>query len=262
MSQSPEGAVHQTYELPLTERLRTLLRLEKLFSLIHEARAGQDEASVVTALKSLIDVFDIISRIDVKSELVKELDRIRTVLGELANRPGVEKSALEETMSRLQSVLGGLKTPGYQPGANLRADELVTQVRQRIAIPGGLCAFDVPALHFWLHQPRPIRARNLALWWQDLAPIEDGCAAILSLLRSSTNGHEKCAERGFFQYNNEEGSPMQLVRVRMPPDADSFPEISGGKHRFTIRFLVQQSTRERPQQVSHDVPFRLQVCWL
>lgn len=262
MSLPPEASVHQTYELPLTERLRTLLRLEKLFRLVHEARAGRDEASVVTALKSLIDIFDIISRIDVKSELVKELDRIRTVLTELANRPGVEASALEETLSRLQGVMGGLKSPAYHPGAALRSDELVTQVRQRVAIPGGLCAFDVPALHFWLHQDPAVRARNLEGWWQDLAPLEEGCEVILSLLRSSTNGRDKCAERGFFQYNNEEGYPLQLVRVRMPPAADSFPEISGGKHRFTIRFLTQPSTRARPQQVEHDVNFRLQVCWL
>ena len=252
----------RVYELPLTERLRTLLRLEKLFSLVHEACAGREEASVVTALKSLIDIFDIVTRIDVRSELVKELDRIHLVLAELANQPNVEGAVLAATMTRLQGLMRALKQPGYQPAAAIRCDELLAQVRQRVAIPGGLCGFDVPALHHWLHQDPAQRSAALESWVADLAPLEHGCAEVLGLLRSSTLGRAQSAERGFFQYNNEGGHPLQLVRVTLAADTDCFPEISGGKHRFTIRFLAQPSSRERPQQVTGRITFQLQVCWL
>jgi len=262
MVQGPTKTFDLSYELPLNERIRTVLRLEHLFAQTELARTREDPVSIHAALAALIDILDIITRIDVKSELVKELDRINGVLRELGSNPGVQLDLLNETIATIDRLLAGLKTPAYQPGARLKTDELVGQVRQRISIPGGLCPFDVPSLHHWLHEDPALRRSTFDGWCDDLTLVRDSCLEVLSLLRTSTVSHRETATRGFFQYNNEEGHPLQLVRVMVPTGLGAFPEISGGKHRFTIRFLEQPKTGERPQQTESDVEFALQVCWL
>jgi cell division protein ZapD len=47
----------------------------------------------------------------------------------------------------------------------------------------------------------------------------------------------------------------------MQADALIYPEISGGKHRFSVRFMdVRDGISSRPAQVLKDVSFDLTVC--
>jgi cell division protein ZapD len=54
----------------------------------------------------------------------------------------------------------------------------------------------------------------------------------------------------------------QLVRVTVTEESDCYPEISGGKHRFSIRFLRHSDSNARPQLVQEDVWFDLHCCSL
>jgi cell division protein ZapD len=48
--------------------------------------------------------------------------------------------------------------------------------------------------------------------------------------------------------------------VNLPIDHACYPEINGGKHRFTIRFFEHPVPAERPLQTNHDVAFELACC--
>ena len=85
---------------------------------------------------------------------------------------------------------------------------------------------------------------------------------ILRLIRESSNPRQVTATGGFYQQQLDSGTPVQLVRVVMPFAADVFPEISGGKHRFTVRFSSQRQTGSRPTQSQDDIRFELQCCGL
>ena len=67
------------------------------------------------------------------------------------------------------------------------------------------------------------------------------------------------AESGFYQRSLPGNAIGQLVRIAMPSEAGIHAEVSGGKHRFTVRFL-DSSDWEHPSQVEHDIRFRLTVC--
>jgi cell division protein ZapD len=53
----------------------------------------------------------------------------------------------------------------------------------------------------------------------------------------------------------------QLVRVGIPSAGGIYAEISGGKHRFSIRFM-DCADWQHPTQVDHDVPFTLSICMM
>ncbi len=75
----PDGAVI-TYEYPLNERIRTLLRLEDLFerSRYFIARAGAHDHHM--ALITLFEILEVAGRADLKSDLLQELERQKQVL--------------------------------------------------------------------------------------------------------------------------------------------------------------------------------------
>jgi cell division protein ZapD len=47
--------------------------------------------------------------------------------------------------------------------------------------------------------------------------------------------------------------------VSVPVDIPCFAEISGGKHRFTVRFMEMKDF-DRPFQTTRDVAFLLNCC--
>jgi cell division protein ZapD len=256
----PDAGVPLVYEQPLNERIRNCLRLEHLFAGIETGIRSGGEWEARDALARMLEVCDFLLRTDIKGELIKELERDISIFNGLRNNPGVNPVALDRTVNAIGDILGEIKGPDCQPGQRLRNDELANQVRQRISIPGGTCSFDVPALHYWLNADPHARAQSLNAWMRDLRGIERAASLILKLIRESSNPRMVTAHGGFYQQQIEAGTPCQIVRVVMPADALVYPEISGGKHRFTVRFYAQRSTGTRPAQAPEDIRFELQCC--
>jgi cell division protein ZapD len=250
------------YEQPLNERVRSFLRLEHLFSIAdhHSPQDSQWDSRI--AISCLLEILDLISRSDIKSDLIKELERHTVTLDVLKNNPNVDHQRLNAILDNINEYLGTLRNSDFQPGQCLKQDELTVSVKQRISIPGGTCNFDLPAFHHWLHKPADSRRSDLKTWTEDLSVIEESLAIALLMLRNSTTPVIENAEAGFYQQPIESKLPCQLIRVLLPENCNYFPEISGGKHRFTIRFMEQSSTSSRPVQTKNTVEFELHCCVL
>ena len=255
-----ESGLPAIYEQPLNERIRNCLRLEHLFIGINTGIESGDQWDARSALGRILEVSDFLVRTDIKGELIKELEREISTFNSLRNNPGVNPTVLDKTVGAMNETLVQLKAADCQPGARIRNDELANQVRQRISIPGGTCSFDVPSLHFWLNSLPSRRTSQMTVWMQDIRIVEKAIKLILGLIRESANPRVAIANAGFYQQQFESASQCQIVRVVMPFEAEAFPEISGGKHRFTVRFYSQRQTASRPAQVADDVEFKLACC--
>ena len=84
---------------------------------------------------------------------------------------------------------------------------------------------------------------------------------LLSLLRQSAPITMQTAAGGLFQQDLPSEPACQLVRVGVPAQYQVFAQISGGKHRFCIRFMTASLTK-RPTQTSESVEFSLTCCAL
>jgi len=250
------------YEQPLNERMRTFLRLEHLFDIAQHLLGGNSQWDSRLCLEALLGVIDLLGRSDVKTELIKELERHANNLSSLQNNPGVDPARLSAVLGEINGYLTELRDASCQPGQGLRRDELVSSIRQRSSIPGGTCNFDLPAYHYWLHKSVIGRRAALEEWHRDLMVVRRAMKLALHMVRNSTTPTVECAQRGFFQKPIEPNVACQIVRVVLPVGSRYFPEISGGRHRFTVRFMEQQETRERPVQTEDDVEFELRCCIL
>lgn len=250
------------YEQPLNERVRTLLRLEFLFQQAAAGLAGDSEWHSRAVITSLLDIASVLSsRGDIRAELIKELDRVVINLDRLEDNPAVDQSQLLPLLGDCRRLAEQLKSVRGLPTAELKRDELLSSVMQRIGIPGGACGFDLPAYQHWLLRPAAERREQLQAWLGKLGHLQQGNAMVLRILRESARPVALTATNGVFQRTPDKTAPQaQLIRVLLPADSPYYAEISGSKYFFTIRFMQQPHTTERPAQASEDVDFELCNC--
>ena len=248
------------YEHPLNERMRALLRLEHLFNKADHYCAGETEWDSRASLGSLFELVDVAGRAELRAELTKELERHGAALAPLMQRPGVDTEVLEGILADLRALSAQLAAGAGAVTGGLKEHEMLAALRQRRAIPGGACGFDLPGFHRWLQLPLPERRRHTAQWFAGFEPVRAATHTLMRLIRQSAVAARETAEGGFYQAESDPERPLQLVRVRLPRAAEYFPEISGGKHRFTIRFLRQKDFASRPGQVNEDITFELTRC--
>jgi len=233
------------YELPLNERIRTLLRLDFLFQQARYFMRGYSIWDSRATLSALLDITNIMTRIDLRSEIINELERQTASLIAISSRPGVDASILDATLKDLENYTKTLRALKSNAGNNLSNNDLLKLIRQRDSIPGGTCDFDIPVYHFCLEQPAEERIYQLESWLKELDIFRLSITLILDLLRESAINTPLTAEKGFYQQSLDKTIAFQLIRVFLPADVSHFAEISGGKHRFSIRFMIPVKN-ERP----------------
>ncbi|WP_035052891.1 cell division protein ZapD [Andreprevotia chitinilytica] len=247
------------YEFPITERIRTLLRLEDLYNrtaLFISRDHGLDHHS---ALAGIFEIMEVASRADLKSDLLQELERQRQTLSALRNNPHISEAALESILVAIEETHGRLLQMTGKFGQYLRDNEWLMAVKQRMGIPGGACEFDLPGYHYWREQTAERRRADLDRWFGPLLPIKQGLDIVLRLLRDSAKVSHYTARNGHFQQMSG-GKTVLLLRVSLPPDLPAVPELSANRYAINIRFVLPSTSGERAKVVETDIDFSLGYC--
>jgi len=248
------------YEQPLNERIRTFLRLEYLFKQASYHLPRESEWDSRATLTCILEILDIFGNTNLKSETLKELDRHSATLKRHQQNPDIDHAQLSSLLSEISARMEGMHKINGQIANELKASEFLVSIRKRCAIPGGTCDFDLPAFHYWLNQPSRDRTRDLALWLGNFDAIGQAIQLILKLTRNSTAMQLTLASGGVYQRTLDPNRPCQLVRIALSPDLPYFAELSGGRHRFTTRFMLFHTTDARAKQTDQDVEFELACC--
>jgi cell division protein ZapD len=258
---APEhAAVPAVYEQPLNERMRTFLRLDFLYqqAMYHEERP--DSWSMRAAVSALLEILAITARGDIRSEVLKELERQMGLMHEFQARPGVDNTRLKAVLLNLARLRTELNSAGALFMQRLRDSEFLNAIKHRSAIPGGTCEFDLPDYRHWLDQPAETRSATFNDWMTTIRPLCDAVTELLWLTREAARPRPETAIGGVFQLTFERESPCQLLRIILPARAALFPEISGSHHRCSIRFMSFPDVSTRPAQTNADVKFLLTTC--
>lgn len=254
-----KGREPSEYELPLTERMRTFMRLEFLYlQLLYNSEQEADWATRA-ALSSLLETLAILGRGDVRSDTLKELERQLEALERFRSRPGVDTGRLSALINNLARHRDELRTIGANYIQTLKDNEFLSAIKHRSSIPGGTCEFDLPEYSHWLRQPWSRRQQDLMQWLAVVRPVCDAVVELLWLIREKAAPQPRVAANGMYQHTMKKDAPCHLLRVTLPPDSPLYPEISGSQHRVTVRFLKWSDTDRRAVQADHDVDFDLSI---
>lgn len=246
------------YEYPFNERIRTLLRLEDLFDRLDYFIAQTDSFQHHTALLTLFDILEVATRADLKSDLLQELERQKQILNPLRNNPAISQEALSDILGKIEHTLSSLHGMTGKFGQHLRDNEWLMGIKQRTSIPGGVCEFDLPAYHYWLHLSAAERRQDMQQWLAPMLPIQNGLSVILKLLRENGQSSPQTAINGVYQQMLG-GKIAQMVQITLATDLPCVPEISANKYALNVRFLAS-SNLQRGSACERDIAFTLTFC--
>ena len=166
---------------------------------------------------------------------------------------------LEPLLADIERASAALLAQTGKAGAHLRDNEWLMTIKQRTAIPGGVCEFDLPAYHYWLNADPAARQNDLK------AGSSRSC-------RSTTGSRSSCGScattaaragrppyRGVFQLMLTTSKVAQLLRLTVANDLPCVPEISANKYALNIRF-IGVTGMDRGTVYDHDVEFELMFC--
>ena len=246
------------YEYPVTERIRTLLRLEDLYEkfkfFVHQEHAMQHHVAIST----IFDMLEVAGRADLKSDLLMELERQKQSLLSYRSNPNVAADMLDAVLAELETVSGALVAAQGKTGQNVRDNEWLMSIRGRTIIPGGACEFDLPSYYAWQKRPAEQRFNDIVTWFAPLAPLFDALALVLRLLRDSGGPVKMVAIAGSYQQMLQ-GKVYQMLRLTLDETTGAIPEISANKYMLWVRFTSQGGDL-KPKPLEDDVAFELTLC--
>jgi cell division protein ZapD len=247
------------YEYPFNERIRTLLRLEHLFDRLAQLVERIDPIDHHFALTSLFEVLDVAARADLKTEVLKDLERQKAVFNGFRGNPAIAEATLDSVVSQMEGAFRDLHELPGKVGQSLSDDEWLMSIRSRANIPGGTCEFDLPAYFAWQHEDPAERQAYLRRRVLSLAPLSRAVSLLLGVLRDSGHPQMVAAAAGQFQQTLPQTRTYQLLRLRIDESLRLIPEITGHRLLVTVR-LLRREADGKVKPTNDDAAFELALC--
>lgn len=247
------------YEYPFNESIRTMLRVEHLFDRLAQLMPREAAIDHHFALVTLFEIMDVAARADLKSDVLKELERCRIALAGFRGNPSISEQSLDQVITRLDHAYEGLNQSSGKAGQALTGNEWLMSIRSRVSIPGGTCEFDLPAYYAWQQKDGVKRRSDLLGWTGSMMPLAEALSLLLALVRDSGVPQKVAAPGGVFQQSLPSGKNYHLLRLRVEGDLEVVPEITVHRLLVSVRWMKQDAEgRLRPSQ--QDVAFELALC--
>jgi cell division protein ZapD len=247
------------YEYPFNERIRTYLRLEHLCRRLSDLMARDSALDHHFALATIFEIMDVGARADLKSDVLRDLEKQKQALNAFRGNPNISEEALDEVIRQLDQKFAALNSLPGKVGQSLTENDWLMSIRSRVGIPGGTCEFDLPAYYAW-QQGAPLRRhQDLSAWSSKISPLAESVQMLLGLLRNSGAAQKVMTTGGQFQQNLPQGRTFQLLRLSLDPALSLIPEISGNRLMVSIR-LMRQSDDGHLQLDTSDNVFDLTLC--
>lgn len=237
-----------------------MLRLEHLFDRLAQLMRRDDAVDHHYALATMFELMDVASRADLKSDVLRELDRYKAQFMSYRGNPAIEEAILDDVLDRIERAHNGLNQLQGKAGQALASNDWLMSIRSRINIPGGTCEFDLPAYYAWQHLPATQRQGDILRWASTLNPLANALKVMLGLLRDAGHPHMVAAPNGQYQQSLKENRTYQLLRLRIDPALGLIPEISANRLLVSIRLMRPDADGKLKIASDTDAGFELTLC--
>ena len=244
------------YEEPVQEKIRKFIKIEFLLNKIHYFKGKDDKSENYIALLALCELYEVLSRSDIKSELIREIENQSAYLEKVKKIPQADHSKLSSVLEKQNQLLKLI----YNIEINY-LDHLERDVLFKTILKNCFTQLQPASIDFWLSRDILNRETQIDLWLEPLIFIKRSIDFILEVIRKSGRFEDRMAEKGFFIEKLDPKKNILLIRVTLTSDLYYYPQISVGKQRLTIMFTTKDDKNSLvPYQ--QDLNFILTTCSL
>jgi len=244
------------YEEPVQEKIRKFIKIEFLFNKLFYFKHKENKHDNYIALLALCELYEILSRSDIKSELIREIENQNHYFKKIKEIPEANSEKLSSILEKqkvLLQLIHGIESNYLE---YLENDILFKTIAKNSINP-----LQPTSVEFWLSRDIVLRENQINLWTEPLLFIKKSVDFILEVIRKSGRFEDKLAEKGFFIEKLDPKKNILLIRITLTSDLYYYPQISVGKQRLNIMFM---SKDDKNNLISHkeDVAFILTTCVL
>ena len=235
------------------------MRLEDLFQRVHHNVDCGHDFNHHCALIYLFQIVDIADRADLKIELIQELERQKNLMNLYRDDPKISAKAFNTLFDSINVTIQLLRETGSKFGQHIRSDEWLMSIKQRAAIPGGVCEFDLPSYHYWLMQSETVRQQDFMTWLQPFQAAHKAIEIILQMLRGSGAAQQLTANQGTYQQMLSGAKPAQMLLIEVADNLACYPDVSANKYAINIRFNGFEDGH-KAIIFQKEIQFKLTLC--
>ncbi len=253
-----------TFEFPLNERIRRLLRIEEIYQKFEHQLKNTHDYFEFSCFNTLFEIVQLVSRSDLKIDFLQELERQEKKQSVLLDHQGLKEGQLDpkEIISMIQLARKKLENIDVKPGFNFNNNLFLEEVKKRISSPGGLLDVDFPNFRNWsIQKTRKSKLEDFKTWAQPLMVFKDAASVILLILRYQCQVESIKAKEGKHQQTIDPLKTFDLIRLELENALNIYPEISANK--YTVNVFFNQLNKElKKEPVKSNLEFKYSICWL
>ena len=253
-----------TFEFPLNERIRRLLRIEEIYQKFEHQLKNTHDYFEFSCFNTLFEIVQLVSRSDLKIDFLQELERQEKKRLVLLDHQGLKEGQLDpkEIISMIQVARKKLENIDVKPGFNFNNNLFLEEVKKRISSPGGLLDVDFPNFRNWsIQKTRKSKLEDFKTWAQPLMVFKDAASVILLILRYQCQVESIKAKEGKHQQTIDPLKTFDLIRLELENALNIYPEISANK--YTVNVFFNQLNKElKKEPVKSNLEFKYSICWL
>ena len=235
------------------------MRIEFLHSRLKNFASNLDDNwQTRTVIHTLLEIYSILSRTDVRREVLADLDSYIMQMQRFQSAPDADNDMVNNVLEDLDSIKNQVVDIGTDYLLKLREDEFIASLLHRHTLPGGKAEFDMPKYKFFLESDKKDVALQINKWVDIVRPICEGIDKLMWIIRESNEPIATVAVGGQYNHQIERRTQISLVRI-ITNNSDIYPEISGGRHLIAVRFFNQNKDGEY-LQFEDNVEFKISLC--
>ena len=235
------------------------MRIEFLYSRLKYFASNLDNNwNTRTVIHTLLEVYSILSRTDVRREVLADLDRYIMQMQRFQSAPDADNDMVNDILEDLDSIKNQVVNIGTDYLIRLREDEFIATLLHRHTLPGGKAEFDMPKYKFFLESDKKSVSVKINGWIDVIKPICEGIDKLMWIIRDSNEPIATVAVEGQYNHQMEKRTQISLVRILID-DKEIYPEISGGRHLIAVRFFHQNQDGVYAQY-KKNVNFKICLC--
>ena len=247
------------YEQPAAENIRNFLKCEYLFEKFNSALSQQDLWGVKSSISTLLEMSDFFSRINLKVELLKDLEKCILYFNNLTNNNDVDAIVLDDFISKIEESIDMLNNINGNPSKLIVDNDFLMQINNKIHIPAGDNFFDMPSYLNFLSSSKSSILDHINIWYEPFNPLILASKLILNIRRNTTDFVQYKSSKSYFEKKLNKNSRVDLVRIKLLKIDNLYPVISVNRQNINVIFKTSYGKNKLSKQITENNEFSLSL---
>ena len=248
------------YEQPVAENIRNFLKCEYLFEKFNAALLQEDLWGVKTSISTLLEMSDFIIRINLKVELLKDLERSMLYFKVLnKNNNNVNIIELDGYMSKIEDAINMLNDVNNSPSKSIVNNEFLMHINNKIHIPAGDNFFDMPSYLNFLSSSKSSIIEHINSWYEPFNPLISASRLILTIRRDTADFIPYISSKSYFEKKLDKNSKVDLIRIKLLKKDSIYPVISVNRQNINIIFKTSYGKNRLSKPITENNEFSLSL---